>query len=134
MPISPTQTDEAGLTLLELLVVLTVLALVSSLLAYRYGGAGGQRSFERGVAAVRQLLETAHAEAVLRGRLRRVSVREIEAAAPELRVAGDGGDGRPITFLPDGTASGGALLLFGEGRSTRLEIDWLTGRPTSDAP
>ncbi len=133
MPMSPTPTDEAGLTLLELLVVLTILALVSSLLAYRYGVAGGRESFEREITAVRQLLETARAEAVLRGRLRRVPLQEIEAAAPDLRVAA-AGDRRPITFLPDGTASGGMLLLAGEERSARLEIDWLTGRPTVDVP
>ena len=39
-----------------------------------------------------------------------------------------------VTFLPDGTSSGGAFLLVSEARSARLEIDWLTGRTMSGEP
>ncbi len=130
MRTSRTPNAEAGFTLLELLVVLTVLALASSLLVHRYAGAGND--FARGVAAVRERLETARAEAMRRGRPRRVTAEELAAAAPGLRIGG--APEAAVTFLPDGTSSGGAFLLVSEARSARLEIDWLTGRTMSGEP
>ncbi|SDU36101.1 GspH/FimT family pseudopilin [Halopseudomonas salegens] len=36
-----------------------------------------------------------------------------------------------FVFYPDGTSTGGNVLLDAEGRAFRLEVDWLTGRVTS---
>ncbi len=135
MPTFPTPTTEAGFTLLELLVVITVLALVSGLLVFRYGGGDAAATFERQVQAVRETLEAARAEAVLRGRLREITVGQLSAVAPRLTISVvSDGDAAPIVFLPDGTASGGVLLLVGETARRKLAIDWLTGRSEIGEP
>ena len=36
--------------------------------------------------------------------------------------------GAAITFLPDGSSTGGDVELRGEGRQERVAVDWLTGR------
>jgi general secretion pathway protein H len=39
-----------------------------------------------------------------------------------------------IVFMPDGSASGGRVLLGGGGQEVAVEADWLTGRVQIDAP
>ena len=39
-----------------------------------------------------------------------------------------------IVFAPDGSASGGQILLGNEGKQITVNIDWLTGRVATDAP
>ena len=39
-----------------------------------------------------------------------------------------------IVFAPDGSASGGRVLLGNSGKQITVNIDWLTGRVATDAP
>ncbi|MCU7929648.1 MAG: prepilin-type N-terminal cleavage/methylation domain-containing protein [Candidatus Thiodiazotropha sp. (ex Codakia rugifera)] len=47
-------------------------------------------------------------------------------ADDEQQGIGQGG----IRFFPDGSSSGGRIILQGSGKRYRIDVDWLTGRVT----
>jgi general secretion pathway protein H len=46
--------------------------------------------------------------------------------ALDLQVAGR--PARAIAFLPDGSSSGGSVLITGATRRMQVSVDWLSGR------
>lgn len=124
----------AGFTLLEMLVVLAVLALAIALVA----GAGGPRPEAVARAAadhVAAALRTARGRAILEDRTVTVA---LDAAGHALRVGDDAPLRLPpalalsgpavIRFAPDGSSSGGRIVLTGGTRQMAVSVDWLTGR------
>lgn len=142
---------DRGFTLIEVLVVVAVLGLALALLAAR----GPQRSAAldlRGAAEqVAGSLRLARARAIASNRMVGVT---FDAAARSVRLDGtapgvlppgvglsvtatfsDAGVGeapgtpvRAIRFAPDGSSTGGRVLLDGRGRRVQVGVDWLTGR------
>lgn len=122
--------DDAGFTLVELLVVLAVLGLLVTLVP----------SFFPGSRAGVELTRTARAMADDL-RVRRTTAVDSQAAA-ELRIdalllpagmtlaAEDvrGGDLSAIRFFPDGSSTGGRLTLSAAGRTRVVAVDWLSGQ------
>ena len=49
-------------------------------------------------------------------------------AGVSLAVVAAGGEGAAITFLPDGSSTGGRVELAGAARRVQVGVDWLTGR------
>lgn len=135
-----------GVTLMELLVVLvlmsSLLALVPPLFDRGLTTTGLNAVAREMMAAMRYARSTAvsRREPVaftldLEQHLYRVDGRravslpdalrlELVTAQSELRGTGAGA----ITFYSDGSATGGSLTLVTEGRSLRLDVDWLSGR------
>lgn len=138
---------EAGFTLVEMLVVMSILGVVVGLgagaLARRDAGPTPWQVAERLAATLR----AARSEALRTGRDEIVTIdlaaRSIvwpPGAAPlplppdvTLRgtlarpFAGAGGAG--LVFRPDGSASGGTLEIRDEESGALLELHWLTGQP-----
>jgi general secretion pathway protein H len=112
---------EHGFTLVELLVVLTILALVAAMalprLSARLGPTAGERA-----AGLADQLRAAREQAISTARPTQVPVDPAMARSePPVDIA-------VILFFPDGSSSGGRLLVEGAGPPAVIEIDDLTGR------
>lgn len=124
----------AGFTLLEMLVVLALLGLALALVAQDRGPGPAMR-MRAAADAVAAALRTARGRAILTDR--RITV-ALDAPMHVLHVQGgpslnlpaalDVTGTRTIGFAPDGSSSGGRIVLAGGGRRRAVAIDWLTGR------
>jgi general secretion pathway protein H len=140
-----------GFTLLELIVVMALLALVSAMIVPRpLAGIGGSqlRSAARQVGAglrqTRGLAIARNQDAAFtmdvrsglfragggdRGRRlpQGIEARLITATSEQI----DPSSGA-IRFFPNGSSTGGRVLLSGAGRHATVAVDWLTGRVAID--
>lgn len=128
--------------------VLAVLGLAAGLVLGRGPRPGGAPEMRATAAAVAQALRGARSRAIASDAP--VPVR-FATAPPSLRVGGGparalpagvslavvaaDGQGAAITFLPDGSSTGGRVELAGAARRMQVGVDWLTGRVTvADGP
>ncbi|WP_417615068.1 GspH/FimT family pseudopilin [Oceanisphaera sp.] len=130
-------------TLLELLVVLTLASLLMTVVTPRFAALlpGAElKSYSRQTAA---LLRLARSQAIASGeevmleldpdtRSSRITGQAKPSSWPKqiaVSFADTANDpGANLTFYPDGSASGGTLLIAGRERHYRIEVNWLTGR------
>lgn len=140
-----TRRGAAGFTLIEMLVVLSILALIASLaMPLLSRGSEGVR-LETAVSELSSALRATRAAAIAANRpialmvdverrsfgstavARRSFASGIEArltyAAVIRSAASEGG----FQFFPDGSSTGGEIALSMHGREEKLCIDWLTG-------
>lgn len=132
---APARRHARGFTLLEMLVVLAVLGLALMLLVGRMPGASPAVQARAAADRVAAALRGARGRAIRDDRF--VTVR-LDAPAHALRVGTDAPLALPpvlavagtpaIRFAPDGSASGGRIVLAGGGRRLAVGVDWLTGR------
>lgn len=138
---------QAGFSLLETLVVLTILSLAAAIAAPALFDRTGARAVTRSASEAAALLRRARAEAALSGSDAVVEVdlkakslsatwtdrklllpddMRIEAitAQEEVVVA----DRAPFRFFADGGATGGELRFSLKRAEARVGVDWLTGR------
>ncbi|WP_421695357.1 GspH/FimT family pseudopilin [Aestuariivirga sp.] len=143
-PFNEGQAHGAGFTLVEMLVVLAILSMVLAVslpLAIRGGKGGALQADARIVAAkLRQARETAlmtrrpttvlinltpagvadaGGSILALQAARRVTVVTAKGVSEDRRAA--------IVFEPNGSSTGGDIQLSGDGHSTRVQVDWLTG-------
>lgn len=136
---------DAGVTLLELLVVLAILALAAVLVAPTLRGTGGAIDL-RGIAA--EIASQAMAERARAMRSSTERVLLVDVARREFWVEGEprrmiparytvsvsvdpgeqlGPAAVRIRFFPDGASSGGVVTIGDGSRKAVLSVDWLTG-------
>jgi general secretion pathway protein H len=112
---------DSGFTLLEMLIVILVMGLIMAVLA-GYGPPKSHwletKAAARGVAAA---MVTARGQAITSGEAVTVSLPKVPNWLGET-VSG------PITFEPDGSSSGGTVVLDDNGRELTVTADWLTGQ------
>lgn len=124
----PPNRAQAGFTLLELLVTLAVMALAALLIAYyaqpRSHGLEIGRAAQRVAAAMR----LDRGLAIATGQPVRFSLPALPGWL-NARMPPDG-----LVFEPDGSASGGAVLLGSQGLRRLISVDWLTGRISVSGP
>jgi len=135
-----------GFTLLELLVTLALAALLLAVVPQRLGVLMEAVRYRNAVQDTLRVLEQARLQAIQRGRR---AYLQIDVDERRLLLAGQAvltlderidlqvravthpAGGMPTFFFDvDGSASGGQLILSDSGRSSRIAIDWLTGRIT----
>ncbi|MEJ0047711.1 MAG: GspH/FimT family pseudopilin [Rhodospirillales bacterium] len=134
-----------GFTLIEILVVLAIMGAVIGIVVTR--GPVTSRGLQTRAAAglLAQTLREARAQAIERSQIVNVAIdpvrrsfaadlgpahamqraMEVEVLPPAQKGPGDV---RIISFAPDGSASGGAILLGSGSRRVRIDVEWLTGR------
>ncbi len=122
---------ESGFTLLEMLVVIAVMAVAMLLIA----NFGPPRShWLETQAAARQVAEAmrdARGRAIVQGQPQPLVLPHLPVWLAISVQAPPGG----IVFAPDGSASGGSVLLGGPGTDIAVSADWLTGQVRiADAP
>jgi general secretion pathway protein H len=140
------RTAEAGFTLLELMIALGVLAVAAAVampLLHRPAGDAALMATARQIVSFMRVARAAairdNADRLLTLDLerRRFWVDGITAPTPiargiavdlgtlekELVSGGQGG----MRFHPDGSASGGQVMLTAAGRRVTIELDWMTG-------
>jgi general secretion pathway protein H len=136
---------ERGFTLLELIVVLVILSLAATALVPLTLTSGrsidvdaAARELAIGLRATRSAAIYGNREAVFT--VDAAAGRYWSDAAPSPKVlparisavlGGERSVGR-IRFFPDGSASGGALVLRGDERAATIRVDALTGRASVD--
>jgi general secretion pathway protein H len=135
-----------GFTLLEVLIVLVLLALIAAVSAPMLSKGLGRAEAKGSAQDVAAALRRARSEAVLRNadvvltvdvnqrsvRIDGAETRSLPAAlkielftAQTEQVSDDTGN---IRFFPDGSSTGGEIVLA-DGRSKfHVQVDWLTGR------
>lgn len=112
---SPSDPARAGMTLFEVLVVLAILALMTSL------ALGLRRGPSPALLLERQASELEREATRLRGlAISGGSPQALDAEACET-------DAEPVTFHPAGTANGGDICLVAGDHRLRLAVDPLTG-------
>lgn len=124
-----------GFTLLEMLVVLALMGLASALAFPMLSNVLGALRYEQSVDAAFGLASSARAAAIRTGAPVTLA---LDAAAGRLRIGGEApldlapaivasGPGA-ITFMQDGSASGGSFQFRWRGRTTSLVVDQVSGR------
>lgn len=124
----------AGFTLLEMLVVMAILALATTLFVPLVGGHGGRVSAEAGARTMAAALGRARSQAIA-GNVEARHLIDAERQAKDglkvtLTIAGSevDGEGRgAIRFYPDGSSSGGSVLFDDGAKTVTVAVDWLTG-------
>jgi len=136
---TPGAPTNAGFTLLELLVVLTILGLIGALAVPLLGRRGGGAALTGASAEVRAGLRTARATAIGEGRA--VLFRGDQGAfwIDRRRYPLDGAEAISVTtpgaariaFYPTGASSGGRVVLRGSTARGEIAVDPITGRTDS---
>jgi general secretion pathway protein H len=120
----------AGFTLLEMLVVILVMSLILGLLA-AYGPPKSRWAETRAAArAVAGAMDAARGQAITSGAAATLRLPALPDWLAERVTAPDG----RIVFEPDGSASGGTVVLDDGGRRLAVTADWLTGQVRVDGP
>lgn len=134
---------QAGFSLVELLIVLAILALATSLTVARLPGHGsGRLEGRRTTQEIVSLIRATRLDAQRRGSLSLLKFSEAERsfstqwgakvsvpASQKVSVLSSGQMGADgIAFYPDGHSSGGQIRILDGHAETIIEVDWLTGR------
>jgi prepilin-type N-terminal cleavage/methylation domain-containing protein len=130
--VAPPSADEAGFTLLELLVCLVLLAVISAVVVPRFTTDRPPTLEERARRIVEDLSLFRRA-AMATGTVQTASSEALaEVLPPEVRLGKV--SPRDFAFLPNGTTNGGVWWLETDGEAVAIRVDWLTGRVTVDTP
>ncbi|AQT95395.1 GspH/FimT family pseudopilin [Pseudomonas azotoformans] len=137
---------QRGFTLLEMLVVILLISLAASLLGLGVRQGLQAAKERRAVGQMVEALRTTRAGAIVSGQAARTTfdLRERTFQAPgralqrwpaQLRVTLHTAEqvGPAVEFYPDGSSTGGNLLVVNGTRRWRIDIGWLTGSVQSKA-
>lgn len=137
----PRSRRAAGFTLIEILIVLTIVALAAAVVAPSLGTAVGIGQLRGEARAVVSGLRQARAQAMTDGQRVDFQLQDSQwqvgeanrevptdvAISLDVPPAGVGPDGPFIRFFPDGRSTGGWVHLRRKDRIETIQVDWITG-------
>jgi len=147
----PAGKDEAGFSLLEIMIALAILALAVTLVGAAFGRSSVGFRFDATAQELALNLREAQARALRSGkdvalvidvdtRLYRLQadppIQLPEGIGLNVISAGEvmASSRQPvISFAPDGGSTGGTIRLSLEDRNTTISVDWLTGAVTTES-
>jgi general secretion pathway protein H len=136
---------DSGFSVLELLIALSIVTISAALVLPRVSTAREAMRVEVAASKLAAALVRTRADSIGRAEDRELvidlpartySAHRVQTATAldrriSISVRGlivDGGGNRvSVRFRPDGSASGGAIVLKGGGRAATITVDWLTG-------
>jgi general secretion pathway protein H len=127
--------NQAGFTLLEMIVVIVIMAMVAGLVLVKQPWHSVGLNTDATVRALTNGLRLARSRAIAQDRM--VSV---VTAAEGFSVDGGAAWKLPpeetlsvsqVVFMPDGGSTGGTILLAAGPRRVAVDVNWLTGRVRS---
>ncbi|WP_445371972.1 prepilin-type N-terminal cleavage/methylation domain-containing protein [Methylomonas sp. HW2-6] len=123
-----------GFTLLELLIVISLLSLLSAVGARAYRARNNTHYFD----AIINTLENAKLRAINEGRRIDLTCNEIASTTKTglsrqfymscTSTLPSPQENTTLSFFPDGSSSGGLITLKNSGQNNTIKIDWLTGK------
>lgn len=139
---TPPFANDSGMSLMETMIVLMIIALIVSVTMGVVASRGGGFELERTRRAIIHELQSIRLEARLSGEQQHIRLdaeaREFVTSTGtriglpdtvEARLVGSSSCvGAKITFYSHGGSSGGEIVLNGSSRERTIEIDWLLGR------
>lgn len=136
-----------GVTLLELLIVLTIMAIVAAVMIPMFGGPVSTSELRQAAREIAAGLRLAQSEAVSQ---RRETFLVVDVAGRRFKVDNDPREHKlpdkaelklftaqndlvsdsvgAIRFYPDGGSNGGRITIASGARKFDVDVDWLTGR------
>jgi len=128
-----------GFTLIEMIVVLTVISLIGGLVVARRPWHSARIDQDGVVRALAGALQLARSRAIVLDRDVRVTTAtrsfSVDDSPPRMIAADVAMSEAVIVFTPDGSSNGGTILVSAADRRAAISIDWLTGRVrTTDLP
>jgi general secretion pathway protein H len=124
---------ERGFTLIELLVVLTIAALLVSVALPRVGTLL-RPDIDRTTRNVALAVRDQRSTAMRTGLMTTVTGTALAPMLPPgTKIQEDGFGEQGLLFFPNGTSSGGRLVLAAADGRRAVNVDWLTGRVTVGA-
>ncbi len=125
---------DSGFTLLEMIVVIAVLGLIGALVLARGPMRSAGLNERSAVSLLTGSLRAARSEAIATDRPVVVRIDgpaglvQIGGAAAKWMGAQMVSPARPIVFAPDGTSTGGQIVVAAGPLRRLVAVDWLTGR------
>lgn len=138
--------SEHGYTLLELLIVIAILALMTGMTVTQLSGSREGPRFEAAVRDIAAALRVARSTALSEGHVvafwmdagkkrygfdggavKAVTLDGVSLTAYSAREEQLQEDEARIVFFPDGSATGGIIVVEARNRHASLNIDWMTG-------
>jgi general secretion pathway protein H len=120
----------SGFTLIEMIVVIAVLGLVLAVLTTYSPPRSHWLETVAAADRVAAAMRSAQTEAIASGQPVAWRLPDLPAWMHPAVTAPSGG----VVFEPDGSATGGVVMLSTGNRQVTVTADWLTGRITVDAP
>lgn len=127
----PSNNAKAGVTLLESLVMLAVLALVMGLAASGFRGVNRPESTQGIRARLAQTISLARNQALRNQETIAVSLSQLNTPFNRITLAACDASEEPLIMFPDGTVLAPDLCTD-QPNLVRFRIDWLTGVPELD--
>jgi general secretion pathway protein H len=136
---------EAGFTLIEMLLVLTILALTTTMIVPLVSGGSEGARLQMAASDLASAFRLTRSAAITRNRdmslmidvnkrtfnsavvSQRAFAPDIDAKLTFAAGLGSGTTDGGFRFFPDGSSTGGDVTLSLRGKQTRLCVDWLTG-------